>query len=68
MEGRGMGLGTRGKQDGHSRDFQILTRQALSGRKAGNLKEVSLGWIRGGRKDRGLRFALEHLFETIGSI
>ena len=27
--------------------------QGLSGRKAGNLKEVGLGWINGGRKDRG---------------
>ena len=29
------------------------TLQGLSGRKAGNLKEVGLGWINGGRKDRG---------------
>ena len=29
------------------------TLQELSGRKAGNLKEVSLGWINGGGKDRG---------------
>jgi len=28
------------------------TRQGLSGRKTGNLKEVSLGWINGGRKDQ----------------
>ena len=27
--------------------------QGLSGRKAGNLKEVGLGWINGGRKDGG---------------
>ena len=27
------------------------TLQGLSGRKAGNLKEVGLGWINGGRKD-----------------
>ena len=27
--------------------------QGLSGRKAENLKEVDLGWINGGRKDRG---------------
>ena len=27
--------------------------QGLSGRKAGNLKDVGLGWINGGRKDRG---------------
>ena len=30
------------------------TLQGLSGRKAGNLKEVGLGWINGGRKDQGL--------------
>ena len=29
MEGRGMGRGTRGKQDGHHRDFQNLTRQGI---------------------------------------
>ncbi len=40
VEGRGMG-NTR------------WTLQGLSGRKAGNLKEVGLGWINGGRKDRG---------------
>ena len=28
------------------------TLQGLSGRKAGTLKEVGLGWINGGRKDR----------------
>ena len=38
VEGRGMGQGTHGKQDGHDRDFQVLTRQGLSGKKAGNLK------------------------------
>ena len=27
--------------------------QGISGRKAGNLKEVGFGWINGGRKDRG---------------
>ena len=27
--------------------------QGLSGRKTGNLKEVGLRWINGGRKDRG---------------
>ena len=53
MEGRGMGRGTQGKQDGHYRDFQVLTRWELSGRKAGNLKEVGLGWISRGIKDRG---------------
>ena len=45
VEGRGMGQGTWSMQDEHYRD--------LSGRKAGNLKEVGLGWINGGRKDRG---------------
>ena len=50
VEGGGMGWGT---QDGHYRDFQVLTRLGLSGRKAGNLKEVGLGWISGGRKDCG---------------
>ena len=29
------------------------TLQGLSGRKAGNLKEVSFGWVNGGRRDRG---------------
>ena len=53
VDGRGMGRGTRGKQDGHDRDFLVLTQQGLSGRRADNLKEVGMGWIRGGRKDRG---------------
>ena len=53
VEGRGMGRGTRDIQDGHYRDFQDLTRQGLSGRKARNLKEVTLGWISGGRNDHG---------------
>ena len=30
----------------------------LSGRKAGNLKEVGLGWISGGRKDRGFGWGM----------
>ena len=34
--------------------FRTLHDRELSGRKAGNLKEVILGWIKGGRKDRGL--------------
>ena len=42
-----------GKQDGHCRDFQVLIRQGLSERKAGNLKEVGLERISGGRKDHG---------------
>ena len=45
VEGRGMGVGNMGNTR------WIL--QGLSGRKAGNLKEVGLGWINGGRKDRG---------------
>ena len=34
------------------------TLQGLSGRKAGNLKEVGLGWINGGRKDRGFGWGM----------
>ena len=49
VEGRVIGRGTQGKQDGHYRDFHVLTRQGLSARKAGNLKAVGLGWICGGR-------------------
>ena len=37
----------------YNRDFQVLTWQELSGRKAENLKEVGLGWINGGRKHHG---------------
>ena len=48
----GLGWGTRGKQDGHYRGFEVLKRWGVSRRKAGNLK-VGLGWINGGRKDRG---------------
>ena len=33
--------------------FRTLHNRKLSRRKAGNLKEVGLGWINGGRKDRG---------------
>ena len=43
VEGRGMVWGARGKQDGHYRDFQVFTRQGLSGRNTGNLKQVGLG-------------------------
>ena len=50
VEGRGMGWGTQGKHNEHDRDLQVLTRQGISGRKAGNLKEVGLGWINGGEK------------------
>ena len=34
-------------------EYTRWTLQRLSGKKAGNLKEVGLGWINGGRKDRG---------------
>ena len=33
--------------------IRTLHDRELSGRKAGNLKEVGLGWINGGRKDHG---------------
>ena len=33
--------------------FRSLHDREILGRKAGNLKEVGLGWINGGRKDRG---------------
>ena len=33
--------------------YKSRTLQGLSRRKARNLKEVGLGWINGGRKDRG---------------
>ena len=42
VEGRGMGAGSTG--------YTTWTLQGLSGRKAGNLKEVGLGWINGGKK------------------
>ena len=45
VEGRGMRRGTRSKHDGHYKDFQVLSRQGLSGRIAGNLKEVGLGGL-----------------------
>ena len=34
------------------------TLQGLSGRKAGNLKEVGLGWINGDRKDQGFGWGM----------
>ena len=43
VEGRGMWRDTWGKSR--------WTQQGLSRRKAGNLKEMGLGWIDGGRKD-----------------
>ena len=48
-----MGWSTWGKQDGVGKERAIRERKRLSGRKTGNLKEVGLGWINGGRKDRG---------------
>ena len=54
VEGRGIGRCTRGKQDGHYRDFQVFSPQGLSGRRAGNLKEVGLGWIIGVEKIKDL--------------
>ena len=56
VEGIGLGQGTRGKQYGHYRDFQVLTRQGLSGMKVGNLKEVGLRRISRGRKDHGFEW------------
>ena len=44
VEGRGMGKV-------HKENKMVL--QGLSGRKTGNLKEVGLGWIIGGRKHCG---------------
>ena len=37
----------------HDKDYQVLTLQGLSGRKAGNMKEVGLRWINRGRKEHG---------------
>ena len=56
VEGRGMGQGTQGIQDGHYNTRWTL--QGLSGWKAGNLKEVGLEWIIGGRKDRGFGWGM----------
>ena len=50
VEGRGMGRGTRGTQDGHHGDFQDLKDRELSGRTAGNLKEVGWGGLTGVEK------------------
>ena len=38
--------------------FRTLHNRELSGRKVGNLKEVGLGWINGGRKDRGFGWGM----------
>ena len=38
---------------GEHGDITRWTLQGLSGRKAGTLKEVGLGWISGDRKDHG---------------
>ena len=37
------------------------TLQGVSGRKAGNLKKVGLGWINGGRKDHGFGWGREEM-------
>ena len=50
VEGRGMGTGNMGNIR--------WTLQGLSGRKAGNLKKLGLGWIIGGRKDRGFGWGM----------
>ena len=47
------------------------TLQGLSGRKAGNLKELDLGWINWGRKDRGfgwgnIEVGVNSCFEGLG--
>ena len=53
-EGRGMKRGHRvNKMDTTGTLRSLHDRQGLSGKKAGNLKEVGLGWISGCRKDRG---------------
>ena len=49
-EGRGMWAGTMGNTR--------WTLQGLSGRKAGNLKEVGLGGLTGGRKDQGFGWGM----------
>ena len=41
------------ERGGEHGDITRWTLQGLFGRKAGNLKEVGLGWINWGRKDRG---------------
>ena len=49
MEGRGMGRGTWGIEDGHYRVFQE-GKQGIEG--------SGLGWIIGGRKDRGFGWGM----------
>ena len=41
-----------------STGYTRWTLQGLSGRKAGNLREVGLGWINGGRKDQGFGWVM----------
>ena len=43
VEGRGMGRGTRGKQDGHHRDFQDLTQQGTFGKEGREFEGVGVG-------------------------
>ena len=51
---RGMGRGTWGIQDGHYRDFQEGNLQGeFAGRESREFEGGGLGWIIGGRKDRG---------------
>ena len=38
--------------------FMTLHDRELLGKKAGNLKEVGLGWINRGRKDRGFGWGM----------
>ena len=53
VEGRGMGQGNGVYKMDTTGTFRTLHDRELSGRKAGNLKLVGLGWINGGRKDHG---------------
>ena len=45
-------LGDLGKGEGWGGEHGVY-KMDITGRKARNLKEVGLGWIKGGRKDRG---------------
>ena len=56
VEGEGYGREHRVYKMDTTGTFRTLHNRELSGRKAGNLKEVGLGWINGGRKDRGFRW------------
>ena len=52
MEGRGMGRGTQGEQDGHYRYFQVLTRRTFR-KESREFGGGGLGWMNRGRKDHG---------------